>query len=52
MASQIRSFEAKQKPGDLDPTGGCRVLVCSVGTRDLPWVKSIQNSKIKTICKV
>ena len=52
MASQVRSFEAKQRPGDLDSTGGCHILVCSVGTWNLPWAKSIQHSKIKTICKM
>ena len=52
MASQVRRFEAKLRPGDLDSAGGCHILVCSVGTWDLPWAKSIQHSKIKTICKM
>ena len=49
--SQVRSFEAKQGAGDLDPALGSSLLLGSTETRELPWAKSVRNSKIKTICE-
>lgn len=48
---RVRSFEAKQGAGDLDPALGSSLLLGSTKTRELPWAKSVRNSKIKTICE-
>ena len=37
---------------DQEPPGGCRILICGLGTWDPSGAKSVQNSNIKTICQM